>query len=374
MTVVSIRRVLAALALAGLTTPAVSQKALPPGEIRANGDITFGNTLKLGKREGNKTILMPDALSAPEIKPSPTADETSTVNRLSLQSFSNCPSVSQGVAKASACANYLSPDGKTFMWNLGLVSDARSPSGDKVTLYTAFEGHTGSACGWARNALTKMFKGSGGSIVDEIDLNNFDCDVGGPVHPGNCEKPKSAIGLLITGLSRNEQGVGGAARAAIVITTPQENLWRHGLSFEGPAIVDSELFTNSNSDRVFDVRGSHLFGLDMNSASFAGSAISMSYGGTNHHIAWRGGAGIVFNIATDNNLGALIFSAGSGGNTLFKTDGSWTMPKALTVSGPIDAKGGLKAANLPTSGTAKGTVCVTATGDFYVKTTPGGCL
>lgn len=43
--------------------PALAQtRALPPGEIRPNGDITFGNALKLGKREGNKTVITPDTL------------------------------------------------------------------------------------------------------------------------------------------------------------------------------------------------------------------------------------------------------------------------------------------------------------------------
>jgi len=426
--------------------------ALDPGDRLSNTRDPSTNFDRLGVT----------TLKTRSFLPTPAADRTSAPNRLSLETFVDCPSVSQEVTKTSACANHLAPNGKTFMWNLGLVGDASSPTGDKVTLYTAYEGHAGTAGGWSRNALVKMFKGSGGAIGDEIDVNNFDCDVGGPLSTGNCEKPKSAIGLLITGLSRNEHGVGGAARAAILITTPQENLWRHGLSFEGPAIIDSELFTNSNSDRVFDIRGSHLFGLDMSSAAFTGSAISMSYGASNHHIAWRGGAGIAFNIATDNNLGALIFSAGAGGNTLFKTDGSWSMPKSLsvaqglTVSGLVDAQGGLnvrggtlnalgaannislsgsaaggaptilaygtdanlslnlqssgsgvvnvsgnglavngttvvdggrsatfagvvsnggvRAANLPTAGSAKGTVCVTAAGEFFVKTTPGGCL
>lgn len=49
--------------LLALSAPAMAQtRALPPGEIRANGDITFGNALKLGKREGNKTIITPDTL------------------------------------------------------------------------------------------------------------------------------------------------------------------------------------------------------------------------------------------------------------------------------------------------------------------------
>ncbi|CAO4183365.1 hypothetical protein [Methylorubrum aminovorans] len=46
-----------------LAAPALAQtKALPPGEIRANGDITFGNALKLGKRDAGKTIITPDTL------------------------------------------------------------------------------------------------------------------------------------------------------------------------------------------------------------------------------------------------------------------------------------------------------------------------
>ncbi|MBA9070706.1 hypothetical protein FHR71_004476 [Methylobacterium sp. RAS18] len=49
--------------LLSLSAPAFAQtKALPPGEIRANGDITFGSALKLGKREGNKTVITPDVL------------------------------------------------------------------------------------------------------------------------------------------------------------------------------------------------------------------------------------------------------------------------------------------------------------------------
>lgn len=54
-------------ALLGLSASAPAQtRALPPGEIRANGDITFGDALKLGKREGTgasaKTIITPDTL------------------------------------------------------------------------------------------------------------------------------------------------------------------------------------------------------------------------------------------------------------------------------------------------------------------------
>lgn len=53
----------ALLALLTLSAPALAQtRALPPGEIRANGDITFGNALKLGKRDAGKTIITPDAL------------------------------------------------------------------------------------------------------------------------------------------------------------------------------------------------------------------------------------------------------------------------------------------------------------------------
>ncbi|WP_198580546.1 hypothetical protein [Methylorubrum sp. DB1722] len=58
------KRSLSALfALMAFVTPALAQtRALPPGEIRANGDITFGNALKLGKREAGKTIITPDTL------------------------------------------------------------------------------------------------------------------------------------------------------------------------------------------------------------------------------------------------------------------------------------------------------------------------
>ncbi|WP_261925841.1 hypothetical protein [Methylorubrum sp. GM97] len=49
--------------LLAFAAPTFAQtRALPPGEIRANGDITFGNALKLGKREGNKTVITPDTL------------------------------------------------------------------------------------------------------------------------------------------------------------------------------------------------------------------------------------------------------------------------------------------------------------------------
>jgi hypothetical protein len=428
-----IRTITAVLLTLATTSAAL---ALDPGDRLSNTRDPSTNFNKLGV----------NGLKARTFVPTPAADITSAPNRLSLETFENCP----------FCANYLSPNGKTFMYNFGLTSDATSPVGDKVALYAAFRGMAGAAGGWAANFLTEQKKGSNGSHGVEIDINNFDCDVGGPVSASKCEHQKSSIGLLITGLSRDAQGIGGAARAAVVITTPQENLWHHGLSFEGPAIIDSELFTNSNSDRVFDIRGTHLFGLDAGTATFTGSAISLGYGRANHHIAWRGGTGVMFDIATDSNQAALIFSSTTGGNTLFKTDGSWTMPKALTVSGVLEAQGGLnvrggslniigannnigllgavagssptiaafgsdanlslnlqsagtgvvnvigngfaingtsvidggrsanfasvtsaggvRAANLPTSGAAKGTVCVNAAGDFFVKTTPGGCL
>lgn len=51
------------LTLLTLAAPALAQtRALPPGEIRSNGDITFGNALKLGKRDAGKTIITPDTL------------------------------------------------------------------------------------------------------------------------------------------------------------------------------------------------------------------------------------------------------------------------------------------------------------------------
>jgi hypothetical protein len=58
------KRFLAPLfALLALAAPALAQTSdLPPGEIRPNGDITFGNALKLGKREGNLTVITPDTL------------------------------------------------------------------------------------------------------------------------------------------------------------------------------------------------------------------------------------------------------------------------------------------------------------------------
>lgn len=56
------------LALIIIATIVLSEAAyaqtrpLPPGEIRANGDITFGSALKLGKREAGKTVITPDSL------------------------------------------------------------------------------------------------------------------------------------------------------------------------------------------------------------------------------------------------------------------------------------------------------------------------
>lgn len=59
-----IKRFLASpIALLALVSSALAQtKVMPSNEILANGDITFGNTLRLGKREGNKTIITPDTL------------------------------------------------------------------------------------------------------------------------------------------------------------------------------------------------------------------------------------------------------------------------------------------------------------------------
>ena len=60
------RLVFSAVALLAFLAPSSAALAqtrpLPPGEIRANGDITFGNALKLGKRQGNKTVITPDTL------------------------------------------------------------------------------------------------------------------------------------------------------------------------------------------------------------------------------------------------------------------------------------------------------------------------
>ena len=57
------RSLLILAALVGLSSGAQAQtRPLPQGEIRSNGDITFGNALKLGRREGNKTTITPDTL------------------------------------------------------------------------------------------------------------------------------------------------------------------------------------------------------------------------------------------------------------------------------------------------------------------------
>lgn len=51
----------AALLVLFAAVPALAQtRALPEGEIRANGDITFGNALKLGRRDGNKIDVKDD--------------------------------------------------------------------------------------------------------------------------------------------------------------------------------------------------------------------------------------------------------------------------------------------------------------------------
>lgn len=50
------------VAALGMHSVAIAQEALPPGEIRANGDIAFDEELKLGKRESNKIAIISDAL------------------------------------------------------------------------------------------------------------------------------------------------------------------------------------------------------------------------------------------------------------------------------------------------------------------------
>ena len=52
-----------ALTLLALTGPTLAQTyTLPHGEIRSNGDTTFSNALKLGMRDGNRTVITPDTL------------------------------------------------------------------------------------------------------------------------------------------------------------------------------------------------------------------------------------------------------------------------------------------------------------------------
>ena len=91
------------LVLLALAAPALAQtRALPGGEIRANGDITFGNALKLGKREGNKTIITPDTLQI--LGPDSTGD----------------------VSKMSATPNLTAPEG-TLAKALGDISGFKAP-------------------------------------------------------------------------------------------------------------------------------------------------------------------------------------------------------------------------------------------------------
>lgn len=57
----TMRLLLSLPALFSLSWTVVAQtRPLPQGEIRAHGDIRFGNALKLGKRDGNKTVINPD--------------------------------------------------------------------------------------------------------------------------------------------------------------------------------------------------------------------------------------------------------------------------------------------------------------------------
>jgi hypothetical protein len=93
------RAVIAFAALLALGAPAFDQTtALPQGEIRANGDITFGNALKLGKREGNKTVITPDVLEV--LVPGNTADSytaTAAKTKLSRRNYTKFDNDETGV-------------------------------------------------------------------------------------------------------------------------------------------------------------------------------------------------------------------------------------------------------------------------------------
>lgn len=283
-------------ALLGLSAPALAQpRPLPQGEISANGEITFGNALKLGKREGNRTVTTPDTLqilgsgstgdaSLLSVTPntgaaantlgsylsggSPLSSlQVSGANQILMTPYANNLLTYTSLA-IKGLATHGKPRDFQLFQSLKCVAGAGVDPADGnqgcVVAFADVTASPGASQVWAGNQNVNIesgFLGAGGNGVHghEINMNNYDGNVGD--HDGDpYGKRPSFNGLSITSLGGpNHYRITGG----INLSTDGQKQFNRGFYVSAGSVTQCTFCDyNSGAATVLDIRGSHAIGID----------------------------------------------------------------------------------------------------------------
>ncbi len=178
--------------------------------------------------------------------------------------------------------------------NPGHLADGR----DQVALYPEVRAGAWSNGAWAINPLVWAGQDSGGTIVDEADLNNFSgCDsqgidsrsTGGSnrfVASRSDGSPcPTRIGLLVTGvgnrISSTAIDISGVSNAAGM-------MWQDGLAMVGGYLVNEyEIYTDTLASTAIRIKGAHArYGIDLRDGGFGRGALALASAPGNGRLVW----------------------------------------------------------------------------------------
>lgn len=151
-------------------------------------------------------------------------------------------------------------------------SGATGGNQDKVALYVGADVQSGAGDAWSMNTVLTMEAGSGTNNNQgwELDFNNLNADRGDTAAGGGLSAPV-AYGMSITGSSTFK------STAALLISGTANVQWNRGIVMNN-SVVQASFQDLSNATTVFDIYGSHTYGLDMSQAAIT-SPIRIANGG-----------------------------------------------------------------------------------------------
>jgi hypothetical protein len=278
-----------------------------------------------------------------------------------------------------------------------LGATALNNNGDKVALYVAAVGNSGTGNLWAMNPLVAQNAGSGNYTTQgmEMDVNNFNVDRGGTDGP-NGQPPFTSSGINISGISASGmQSTTGLGIDSFGGTSPTAPNFAHGITFNG--FYEFNLLADyAQSPTVFAFFGGHTYGIDcfpgvftvgcirINTSSLGAAsggiigrnsantmdAVLMAFDGTNMQI---GGAhvGGIFTPTPINPLTTNAISLGGSSARWFDVFSStFDATTAIVDAGSLTVAGTVSFTGLP-SGVPTKFLCLTSAN--VVISSPTAC-
>jgi hypothetical protein len=294
---------------------------------------------------------------------------------------------------------------QTYAWQVGLelpslpsnpnVVPSGTISTDQVAFYPEARGGAWSPSFWAENPLIALNKDSGGGIISEMDLNNFEgCDTPGidvdasstgGSNPfvslrSDGSKCPGAIGLLVTGVGNR---ISGSAIAISGVSNSAGDMWQDGLTMIGGYLInEADISENTGAHSVLKAEGVHTRGIDLASGHFGFAAIGLA-DSVDGSIVWECPTGapansLVKHCVTGYPPSGMFIYPYSDGSMHFSSGAPWQYDGATIFIGPetnkslITAQAGITA-SIPTGpavvATSIGGPAITATtGSGYAIT------